>query len=66
MKTELLIQMDGIAKTEDMVFVLGASNVPWDLDHAVLRCLRGSFRTRPCFARSVCLTLLDWILPKAI
>jgi len=37
MKTELLIQMDGLAKSESMVFVLGASNVPWDLDHAALR-----------------------------
>jgi len=37
MKTELLIQMDGLAKTEDFVFVLAASNVPWDLDMAMLR-----------------------------
>jgi len=29
--------MDGLAKSEEMVFVLGASNVPWDLDVAVLR-----------------------------
>ena len=39
MKTELLIQMDGLSKREngDVVFVLAASNVPWDLDGAVLR-----------------------------
>merc|ERR1712166_889657 len=37
MKTELLIQMDGLSQGSEMVFVLGASNLPWDLDHAVLR-----------------------------
>ncbi|KAF4030858.1 ATPase family associated domain-containing protein lid 3 [Phytophthora infestans] len=37
MKTELLIQMDGLAKTSDVVFVLAASNLPWDLDAAMLR-----------------------------
>lgn len=29
MKTELLVQMDGLAKSEDLVFVLAASNLPW-------------------------------------
>lgn len=37
MKTELLIQMDGLAKTTDVVFVLAASNLPWELDAAMLR-----------------------------
>nr|CAG4712418.1 unnamed protein product [Naegleria fowleri] len=37
MKTELLIQMDGLSKSNDLVFVLAASNLPWDLDQAVLR-----------------------------
>eukprot|EP00818_Percolomonas_sp_WS_P003941 CAMPEP_0117435964 /NCGR_PEP_ID=MMETSP0759-20121206/764_1 /TAXON_ID=63605 /ORGANISM="Percolomonas cosmopolitus, Strain WS" /LENGTH=243 /DNA_ID=CAMNT_0005227551 /DNA_START=122 /DNA_END=853 /DNA_ORIENTATION=+ len=37
MKTELLIQMDGLAKTNERVFVLAASNLPWDLDQAILR-----------------------------
>ncbi|PBJ71019.1 katanin [Trypanosoma cruzi cruzi] len=39
MKTELLIQMDGLSKRRggDVVFVLAASNVPWDLDTAMLR-----------------------------
>eukprot|EP00658_Telonema_sp_P-2_P058697 TRINITY_DN47226_c0_g2_i1.p1 TRINITY_DN47226_c0_g2~~TRINITY_DN47226_c0_g2_i1.p1 ORF type:complete len:217 (-),score=35.36 TRINITY_DN47226_c0_g2_i1:83-733(-) len=39
MKTELLIQMDGLSKRKggDVVFVLAASNVPWDLDTAILR-----------------------------
>lgn len=54
MKTELLIQMDGIVSkssyvsdssssasrvpgTSSQVFVLAASNMPWDLDVAVLR-----------------------------
>lgn len=29
MKTELLIQMDGLAKSDDLVFLLAASNLPW-------------------------------------
>lgn len=29
MKTELLVQMDGLAKSEDLVFLLAASNIPW-------------------------------------
>ncbi|CAM9693163.1 unnamed protein product [Chrysoparadoxa australica] len=39
MKTELLIQMDGLAKqsNDGSVFVLAASNLPWELDVALLR-----------------------------
>ncbi|OQR91458.1 katanin p60 ATPase-containing subunit A [Thraustotheca clavata] len=37
MKTELLIQMDGLAKSNEVVFVLAASNLPWELDAAMLR-----------------------------
>jgi katanin p60 ATPase-containing subunit A1 len=39
MKTELLIQMDGVrgSKPNELVFVMAASNLPWDLDVAVLR-----------------------------
>lgn len=38
MKTELLIQLDGLSKKEnERVFILAASNLPWDLDQALLR-----------------------------
>jgi katanin p60 ATPase-containing subunit A1 len=37
MKTELLIQMDGLARGNERVFVLAASNLPWELDVALLR-----------------------------
>ncbi|OAF70533.1 hypothetical protein A3Q56_01691 [Intoshia linei] len=37
MKTELLIQLDGLSKTKDLVFLLAASNLPWELDQAMLR-----------------------------
>eukprot|EP00111_Clytia_hemisphaerica_P011623 TCONS_00034166-protein len=37
MKTELLVQMDGLSKSNDLVFLLAASNLPWELDHAMLR-----------------------------
>ncbi|CAN0359965.1 unnamed protein product, partial [Ectocarpus fasciculatus] len=39
MKTELLMQMDGLRSRDNdqQVFVMAASNLPWDLDVAVLR-----------------------------
>jgi katanin p60 ATPase-containing subunit A1 len=37
MKTELLIQMDGLARTKDHVFILATSNIPWQLDMALIR-----------------------------
>ncbi len=37
MKTELLIQMDGLVKNKERIFLLAASNLPWDLDMAMLR-----------------------------
>ncbi|KAL8507309.1 hypothetical protein ACS0TY_018011 [Phlomoides rotata] len=37
LKTELLIQMDGLTKTDELVFVLAATNLPWELDAAMLR-----------------------------
>lgn len=36
-KTEFLVQMDGVGKNEDDVLVLGATNVPWELDAAIRR-----------------------------
>ncbi len=32
MKTELLIQMDGVARGGELVFLLAATNLPWELD----------------------------------
>lgn len=37
MKTELLVQMDGLLANKSDVFFLAASNLPWDLDSAFLR-----------------------------
>lgn len=37
MKTEILIQMDGLARGNELVFVLAATNMPWELDMAMLR-----------------------------
>lgn len=36
-KTEFLVQMDGVGKTEGGVLVLGATNVPWAIDSAIRR-----------------------------
>ncbi|XP_065878803.1 uncharacterized protein [Euphorbia lathyris] len=37
LKTELLVQMDGLTRTDELVFVLAATNIPWELDAAMLR-----------------------------
>jgi len=36
-KTEFLVQMDGVGKTEGGVLVLGATNTPWSIDSAIRR-----------------------------
>jgi vacuolar protein-sorting-associated protein 4 len=36
-KTELLIQMDGVGKDSKGVLILGATNIPWQLDAAIRR-----------------------------
>ena len=37
LKTEFLIQMQGVGKDDEGVLVLGATNIPWGLDPAVRR-----------------------------
>lgn len=36
-KTEFLVQMQGVGNSNDGVLVLGATNVPWELDQAMRR-----------------------------
>eukprot|EP00904_Undaria_pinnatifida_P002642 jgi/Undpi1/12379/HiC_scaffold_5.g02051.m1 len=36
-KTEFLVQMQGVGNTHDGILVLGATNVPWELDPAMRR-----------------------------
>jgi vacuolar protein-sorting-associated protein 4 len=36
-KSEFLVQMDGVRRSEGNVLVLGASNVPWEIDAAIRR-----------------------------
>ena len=60
MKTEVLLQMEGLAKTNDLVFVLAATNLPWDLDFAMLRRLEKYVHCAPL----VCLALLSSVLQR--
>eukprot|EP01102_Stenamoeba_stenopodia_P007640 TRINITY_DN2152_c0_g1_i1.p1 TRINITY_DN2152_c0_g1~~TRINITY_DN2152_c0_g1_i1.p1 ORF type:complete len:451 (-),score=113.56 TRINITY_DN2152_c0_g1_i1:88-1440(-) len=36
-KTEFLVQMNGVGNDMDGILVLGATNIPWSLDSAILR-----------------------------
>lgn len=36
-KTEMLVQMDGVGKDSRGVLILGATNIPWQLDAAIRR-----------------------------
>lgn len=36
-KTEFLVQMDGVGKDDDGILVLGATNIPWGIDSAARR-----------------------------
>jgi len=36
-KTEFLVQMDGVGNSKGQVLVLGATNIPWELDAAIRR-----------------------------
>jgi katanin p60 ATPase-containing subunit A1 len=37
MKTEFLVQIEGLVRTSSNITLIGATNAPWDLDPAFLR-----------------------------
>jgi len=48
-KTEILVQMQGVGHDLDGVLVLAATNIPWSLDPAIRR--RQGFRVAHCLIR---------------
>nr|XP_020487063.1 vacuolar protein sorting-associated protein 4B-like [Labrus bergylta] len=42
-KTEFLVQMQGVGNDNEGILVLGATNIPWTLDSAIRRSQRKSF-----------------------
>ncbi|XP_061656773.1 katanin p60 ATPase-containing subunit A-like 2 isoform X2 [Syngnathoides biaculeatus] len=65
LKAELLVQMDGVSKSEDLIFVLAASNLPWELDHGLLRRLEKRILVGlpPAPARQA--MIAHWLPPKS-
>ena len=62
MKTEMLTQMDGLLKSSDQVFVLAATNLPWELDMALLRRLEKRVLV-PYPSAEARMTILKRVLP---
>uniref|UniRef100_A0A1I7XQT5 ATPase_AAA_core domain-containing protein n=1 Tax=Heterorhabditis bacteriophora TaxID=37862 RepID=A0A1I7XQT5_HETBA len=46
-KTEFMVQMQGVGLDNDGILVLGATNIPWILDAAIRRYVAGQSRTDP-------------------
>jgi katanin p60 ATPase-containing subunit A1 len=54
--------MDGLTKTNDLVFVLAATNLPWELDAAMLRRLEKRVRLLSSSAFALfCKSIDKWI-----
>lgn len=64
MKTELLIQMDGLNRHHEHIFLLAASNLPWDLDIAMLRRLEKRIVV-PLPSQQARIALLKTMIPVA-
>jgi len=65
MKTEILVQMDGLTRSSHMVFVLAATNLPWELDQAMLRRLEKRIHV-PLPDMGARLRMLDGLLSQRV
>lgn len=56
-KTEFLVQMQGVGKNSDNVLILAATNTPWEIDPAMRRCVRSAACVASC-AQGACLPVM--------
>ena len=61
MKTELLVQMDGLAKTDDLVFLLAASNLPWYILYYIFRLWNSCLLYPPALANVISKSILAYL-----
>ncbi|CAF92836.1 unnamed protein product, partial [Tetraodon nigroviridis] len=65
MKAELLVQMDGLRSSDELVFVLAASNLPWELDQAMLRRLDKRILVGLPSSTARCSMISHWLPPRS-
>ena len=57
-KTEFLVQMQGVGKDADGILVLGATNIPWDIDSAMRRrCVRAVVVAARAVVTALCMDM---------
>lgn len=64
MKTEVLVQLDGLIQSDSHVFLMAATNHPWVLDQALMRRLEKRILC-PLPSAESRLSLIHKLLPPA-
>ena len=69
MKTEFLVQMDGVGAEMEGILTMGATNCPWDLDAAIRRRFeKRIFIDLPCWEgrRALVDIVMGWCIEWAV